>query len=224
MKDDAHISVTTPEKWMNGWDNIYKKMLEANDDELFTLNVSRPISHLIHSLQFLGKTLTDIKALELASGDGRVATFLAKNKINVTCIEALPNAIRLGKRISKIHKVNDRIKFHLGDIGSWPIPVDEYDIIITLQCLQYLFNDAISRLEDILSKIKPGGFFVYSGNILPHFETDPPIRFITQEELESALENWNIHMIGSDKALLKKDDVRGYVWVVAQKPEFVISK
>ncbi|MHA1481725.1 MAG: hypothetical protein ACTSQZ_09930 [Candidatus Thorarchaeota archaeon] len=36
MTEEENIHVAAPEKWMNGWDSIYKRMLDAPDEELNT--------------------------------------------------------------------------------------------------------------------------------------------------------------------------------------------
>jgi hypothetical protein len=50
-------------------------------------------------------------------------------------------------------------------------------------------------------------------------ETDPPIRFITEEELRLELDGWTFFCFGSDEAVVSKpEDVRGYILTVARKP------
>ncbi|MFW9932363.1 MAG: hypothetical protein ACFFDR_06875 [Candidatus Thorarchaeota archaeon] len=34
MTNSENIPVAAPEKWMSGWDTIYKKMLGQSDEEL----------------------------------------------------------------------------------------------------------------------------------------------------------------------------------------------
>lgn len=104
-------------------------------------------------------------------------------------------------------------------MDNWDVPKDTYEIIIATQCLQYLFDRAIPRLEELMVALKPGGILVYSGNIKPHFETDPPLKFITKPELEQLFQNWKKYSLGKEERLIKENDIRGYVWIVAQKPK-----
>ena len=217
--DDEDISVAAPEEWMGGWNRHYRDLLEKNTEDLLDFVPAHPITRLRHALKIEDINPEEIDALDLACGDGKAACAMAKWGANVTAIDALDSALRLAKKRAKVADVFERIRFLKGDIDSWPIPSNTYDVIVTVQVLQYLFQRAIPRLEEIKEAVKPGGFFVYSGNIKPHFETDPDIRFITERELKEELEEWKIHSFGKEVVLVREEDRRGYIWVVAQKPD-----
>ena len=212
------ISVVAPEKWMKGWDTLYRKMLEASDDELAHIEVGHVPQQLARAIQVSGLKPEGMEILELACGDGSVACYFGKIGCRVTGIEALSSAIGVANRRKRALSIEDSVSFESGDIRTYVLEPDKYDIIIALQCLQYLFDDAIPRLLDITAAIKPGGFLAYSGNILPHFPTDPPMHFITKEDLFRTLESWTFHSFGTDEILNKPDDLRGYVWTGARKP------
>ncbi|MHA1928067.1 MAG: class I SAM-dependent methyltransferase [Candidatus Thorarchaeota archaeon] len=218
MTEENNVPVAAPEKWMNGWNSIYTKMLEMSDEELTEIEVSRPIRQLLHALHITKTDPKGLKVLELACGDGSAACYLAKQGCIVEGVEALANAVKVARRKIKILGLEENVTIRLDDIDGWTIEPESYDVISVIQSLQYLFDRTMSRLREILAGIKPGGFFVYSGNILPHFETEPPIRFITEDELEIELNGWTLHCIGGDETLQKPGDLRGYVWTVARKP------
>ncbi|MHA1908220.1 MAG: class I SAM-dependent methyltransferase [Candidatus Thorarchaeota archaeon] len=219
MAEEDDVKVAAPEKWMAGWDNQYKQMLEMSDDELKQLDVSRPVQWFVRALAVAKIDTKNHHVLELASGDGTVACYLGNLGCKVEGVEALANAVEVANRRIKILDQQDHVSVKLGDMDGWDLGSESYDSIVIIQSLQYLFDRTIPRLREILSAIRPGGFFVYSGNILPHFDTDPPIRFITQEELKSELDGWTFFCFGSDEAIVsKEEDVRGYIWVVARKP------
>ncbi|TFG06986.1 class I SAM-dependent methyltransferase [Candidatus Thorarchaeota archaeon] len=218
MPDREWVSVPAPEGWMAGWGKVYKELLDTPEEELRDLNVSRVPRELERALKVAEINPSALDILELASGDGSVACYLAKLGATVEALDALEIAVEVTRRRAKALGLEERLTARLRSIDGWDIPHGKYDVIVALQCLQYLFDRAIPRTKEILEAIKPGGFFVYSGNILPHFETDPPIRFITREELQEMLEGWTLHSFGEDEILLKKDDLRGYIWVVARKP------
>ena len=159
-----------------------------------------------------------MSVLELGCGDGSVACYLAKIGCQVVAVDALVSAIAVAQRRSKLLKLEGKVEFRLDDMDGWPLEPESYDVVIALQCLQYLFDRTIPRLKEAIAAVKPGGFFVYSGNILPHMETDPPIRFVTEEELKSELDGWTFHGFGTEERILKPGDLRGYVWTVARKP------
>jgi SAM-dependent methyltransferase len=218
MTTSDNIDVATPKKWMDGWDKIYSQMLSSTDDELANINVGNRTQQLEHALAITKTDTNGLKVLELGSGDGNVSCYLARLGCHVVGVDALASAIAVAQRRSKILGLTDRVEFRLDDIDGWPILEKSYDAVIALQCLQYLFDRTIPRLREAMAAVKPGGFFVYSGNILPHFETDPPIRFITEEELRTELQGWTLHAFGTEERILKPNDLRGYVWTVARKP------
>lgn len=210
--------VSTPKKWMDGWDKIYSQMLSASDDDLSRLDVGPRIQQLEHALAITKSDTQNMNILELGCGDGTVACYLARIGCQVTAVDALVSAIAVAQRRAKILNLTDKVRFRLDDMDGWPIEPESYDIVIALQCLQYLFDRTIPRLREAIAAVKPGGFFVYSGNILPHMETVPSIRFVTEEELKSELEGWTFHGFGTEERILKFGDLRGYVWTVARKP------
>ncbi|MFO7837629.1 MAG: class I SAM-dependent methyltransferase [Candidatus Thorarchaeota archaeon] len=218
MDDKEDISVSAPEEWMGGWNRHYGDLLESQDEQLLDFVPPHPITRLQHAFKIEEIDAEEIEALELACGDGKSTCTLAKWGASVTAMDALDSAVKLSKKRAKIVGVSDRIRFLKGDIDSWPIGSSSYNVIVAIQILQYLFERAIPRLQEIKNGVRPGGFLVYSGNVEPHFETDPEIRFITETELTEILEGWKIHSIGKEEVLIREEDRRGYIWVVAQKP------
>ncbi|NHJ40698.1 MAG: class I SAM-dependent methyltransferase [Asgard group archaeon] len=210
------LNVPAPDQWMTGWDNYHKKMLEAPDEQL------KFMAFIAHPVQVVGGHIMgnakDMNVLELGCGDGRYACFLAKLGCNVYAIDALKSAVELTEKRAKVLEVEDNLKVELKDMDGWDIPKGKYDVIVAVQVLQYLFERAIPRLKEIAEAVKPGGYVVYCGNVLPHFDTDPPMKFIVKEELEEIFKGWTFLSDGHDKRLLRPNDLRGYLWVVVKKP------
>lgn len=217
------LSVKAPEKWMNGWNKLYVKALEDLKGEISESDLRYPIQQLFWFTDKIEdkEEKKDKKLLEFACGDGTVSCFMAKKGYRVKAFDALENSVKLTKDRAKLLKIPDKqIEVELGDMESYPEESEKYDVIIALQCIQYLFDAAISKIEQIKRAIKPGGFFVYSGNVLPHEDTgDTKIRFVKQEELKNLFKNWTIHTLGREEILLKQNPEikRGYTWIVAQK-------
>ncbi|NHK31783.1 MAG: class I SAM-dependent methyltransferase [Asgard group archaeon] len=210
------LEISTPDQWMTGWDNYHKKMLELPEEKL------KFLAYIAHPVQVVGSNImskaSDMNVLELGCGDGRYACFLAKLGCIVYAIDAGKSAVELTKKRAKALEVEDNLTVELRDMDNWDIPKNEYDVIIAVQVLQYLFDRAVPRLKEIAQAVKPGGYVCYCGNILPHFETDPPMRFIVKDELEEIFKGWTFYSFGQDKRLLRPNDLRGYLWIVAQKP------
>jgi len=217
MTEEKNLTVAAPDKWMAGWDNYFKKLLEQSDEALMDLSaISHPIQCLAAPIH--GKT-NGMKGLDLACGDGSTTLFLAKTGVQMEAIDALASAITIVNKRAKLMGLSDKLNVYQNDIDGWEIQPESYDIIIATQCLQYLFDRAIPRLKELASAVKPGGFLVYSGNVPPHFKLDPPMKFIYQEELDEIFNGWLYYSKGTDERLLRPNDLRGYVWLVAQKPE-----
>jgi 2-polyprenyl-3-methyl-5-hydroxy-6-metoxy-1,4-benzoquinol methylase len=209
------IDVPAPDKWMAGWDNYFKKLLEAPDKDLADL------TGIYHPVQMVARVIHsnngDLKALDVACGSGETSCFLAKLGCNVDAFDALPSAIEVTNKKAKLLNVAKKVKTEIKNMDGWDIKPESYDIIIATQCLQYLFERAVPRLKEFAKAIKPGGLLVYSGNIPPHFETDPPMKFIYPIELKEIFKDWTMINFGTDERLLRPGDLRGYVYMVAMK-------
>lgn len=217
MVEKKNLTVAAPEKWMAGWDNYFKKLLKQPDEVLIDLSaISHPIQCLFAPIR---DKANDMIGLDLACGEGLTSLFLAKLGVKMDAIDALANAITIVKKRAKLMGLSDKLNAYQKDIDGWEIQPESYDIIIATQCLQYLFDRAIHRLTELAAAVKPGGFLVYSGNIPPHFKLDPPMKFIYQKELDKIFKGWLYYSKGTDERLLRPNDLRGYIWLVAQKPE-----
>ena len=218
MNEQNNVEVVAPKKWMNGWDKIYSQMSNLTETELANLEIIHCVQQLEHALAITETKTEELETLELGCGDGHAACYLAKLGSHVVAIDALASAISVAKQRASVLGLSNMIEFRLDDMDGWSIKPNSYDVVIAIQCLQYLFDRTILRFREILDAIRPGGFLVYSGNTLPHFETDPPIRFITPEELKRELQGWKVHAFGTEERLIHPNDLRGYVWAVARKP------
>jgi SAM-dependent methyltransferase len=214
-KNMKSIETETPGKWMEGWSNLYRQQSELSDDELRKIQPSNPVQLLLRFTDIDG-----LKALEFASGNGDNAFALYEAGCHVTGFDASADSLALMKYKADLLGVDpERFSVSLADMADFPFEANEYDIILTNQCLQYLFDRAIAKFTEIAEKIKPGGWFVYSGNILPHKPTEKPIRFITAEEIQTILSDWDFISFGTDRILICEGDLRGFVHFVARKPE-----
>jgi 2-polyprenyl-3-methyl-5-hydroxy-6-metoxy-1,4-benzoquinol methylase len=206
-----------PDKYMEGWDNLYKKQIDENLENLqphFVHYAPLEFSFFTYEQDTAGKT-----ALDLATGDGIDACYLAQLGYQVTALDILQSAVDLTKRRAKSLNIEDKVEVLCETIENFELEPECYDVVSAIQCLQYLYENALSKLYELLNSVKPGGFFLFGGNVKPHFKTDPPIRFITMTEIKQALKGWKLFSIAKEVRLVSPNDRRGYIWVVAQKPQ-----
>jgi len=212
-----NYSSKVPERYMEGWDNVYKKQMEGDIGEL-------PHSYVHYALQeFMlftrGKEHEGKNALDVGTGDGRYACFLAQLGFQVDAYDVLPSAIEITLKRAEALGVKEKVNVILSSMEEFSLKPESYDVISAIQCLQYLYDQAKPKFEELKETVKPGGFLLYGGNVKPHFKTEPPLEFITMTELKKSLKGWIIYSIAKEVRLVRPKDRRGYVWVVAQKPE-----
>jgi len=204
-------------EWFDGWSKVYKKGMDGNLEDLNPITIHYPIQLVSYYIEEIDNNKDKI-ALDLATGNGRVACFLAQLGYKVFAIDALKSSVNLTKKRAEKLNLKDKIHVKQANIGDFPLEKEGYDLIAAMQCLQYLRKNALSRLLELKKTVKPGGFFVYSGNVKPHFDTNPPIKpyFINREDLRDIFKDWTIFSLGKEERLIKENDRRGYTWIVAK--------
>ena len=88
-----------PDKYMDGWDGVYKKQIDGDLNELPHLYIHYALQEFMlftHDINHEGK-----KALELGTGDGRYACLLAQLGFEVDAIDVLPSAIEITEKRAK---------------------------------------------------------------------------------------------------------------------------
>lgn len=206
-----------PDMYMQGWDKHYKNQMDHPMEDL-------PGHYVHYGLQELffftyGEKKEEKTALDLATGDGRYACFLAQMGYNVTAIDILPSSVEITKKRSKALGLEGKMEIIEEDIEKFKFKKNSYDVISAIQCLQYLFEKAESKFIQLLNAVKPGGWIVYGGNVRPHFKTEPPIHFITMDRIRQLLKRWTIYSLAREERIIRPGDKRGYIWVVAKKSE-----
>jgi len=86
----------------------------------------KPNAFLKTHISFLEKGLS----LDLASGEGRNAVFLAENGWKVDAVDISPVGVRKARKLAK--EAGVRINFIRADLDSYVIPKEKYDQIIVL--------------------------------------------------------------------------------------------
>lgn len=93
------------------------------------------------------------KALDLASGEGRNAVFLAHQGFEAEAVDISPIAVRRARELAKAQGA--RIKAIAADLDAYPISAGQYDVILNFY---FLDRRLIPRIRKGLKK---GGMVVF---------------------------------------------------------------
>lgn len=143
------MSLLTPEEW----DERYRRPDYWAGRE--------PVPFLRQALPFLPRG----NALDLASGEGRNAVFLAQHGWHVTAIERSPAGIEKTVALAKARGVRvvaeaaahtaGGLRLIQADLEQYELPASAFDVVTTFYYLQRSLFPAIRRA------LRPGGVLVY---------------------------------------------------------------
>ena len=97
------------------------------------------------------ETLPDGRALDIATGTGRNAVFLAEQGYEVDGIDRSVEGLRIARENARERGVAERTEWIQTDIPNYAFPEDAYDVI-TIS-----YYRAIDRFPDIKEALVPGG-------------------------------------------------------------------
>lgn len=101
--------------------------------------------------------LPDGRALDLATGQGRNALFLAEHGYDVDAVDIAPAALEEARR-----RADDRgvtVEWIAADIDEFELPTDAYDVIT----ISYYYN--FNKLPDVKDALAPGGVVLYEHHL-----------------------------------------------------------
>jgi len=142
------------------WENEYKS------PQLVTKGKS-PQKDMLRFLKFLkkeeGVELENLSILDLGSGTGRNANYLAKLGNKVSCLEISPTAIELSK--SRAEKMEIKVDHKLHDIGSeYPFKNEMFDLILDVTSSNSLNGkERETYLSEVFRVLKKNGNFFVKG-------------------------------------------------------------
>ena len=93
------------------------------------------------------------QALDIATGEGRNAVFLAEHGFDVEAVDISKVGLRKARKLARAHRV--KIKTYLADLDIYPIPKERYVLITDFY---FLDRRLIPRIKKAL---KPGGRIVF---------------------------------------------------------------
>jgi len=159
--------------------NIYKK---GNSDLDWNFGTA---GHKLIELVLNGTIKKGFKVLDIGSGPGNEAIFLAKQGMKVTGIDISPDAIVIAKDLANIQAVND-IKFIQGDALELAFKNNTFDVINDTFVFHHFKKSIRKRYAREVNRVlKNKGIFVLRGFSCKMTPGSGPFRLTGNEILES---------------------------------------
>ena len=161
------------------------------------------------------ETLDPGRALDVATGAGRNAVYLAEHGHGVVGLDRSIEGLRIARDRATERGVDDRCEWVKTDLGEHPFAPEAYDLI-TIS-----FFRAVDRLPDLIEALRPGGvlFVEHHLRTTDEVERGPSgdrYRFGANELLHDALSLTVLHF--ETRTERRDDDGRSAVTrVVARK-------
>jgi SAM-dependent methyltransferase len=136
-------------------------------------------------------TLPRGRALDIATGTGRNAVFLAEAGYGVDAIDQSGEGLRITRERAEDRGVADRLSLTQADAREYDYPVETYDVV-TIS-----FFRTLDRLNDIKAALTPGGVLFYQHHLRSPEATVGPsgdrYRFRANELLHACLDLTVLH-------------------------------
>lgn len=145
---------------MNSWDERFRKGEYPLDPD------PAPV------LQQYIDTFPDGRALDIATGTGRNAVFLANNGYTVDALDKSREGLAIARDNAEKRGIEDNCSWIHADAFEYTYPEETYDVI-TIQSFQVM-----ERLTDIKAALAPNGVLYYQAHIRANESLDygPPNR------------------------------------------------
>lgn len=127
------------------------------------------------------------RALDVATGTGRNALFLAAEGYQVDAIDQSREGLRIAREHARERGIEDRLDWIQADVPSYDFPTDRYDLI-TIS-----YYRAVDRFPDITEALVEGGYLfvehhLRSSEPTPSGPSSDRYRFAANELLHACLD------------------------------------
>ncbi|MHB1172344.1 MAG: class I SAM-dependent methyltransferase [Lacisediminihabitans sp.] len=146
-----------------GWDNRYRAARESDAARLWSAEPP-------HDLQQLVSTLAVGRALDLATGDGRNAIWMAGHGWETTAVDFSSEALDLAR--SRALQTGVTVNWEQGDVTTWS-PTGTYDLI-TMTYLHLGDQAHVDVIRHAGSWLSPGGTLFVIGHDVDNLATGAP--------------------------------------------------
>ena len=111
------------------------------------------------------ESFPDGRALDVATGTGRNALFLAERGYEVDALDRSVEGLRIARRNAEARGVAERVNPIRADATEYAFPTSAYDVITVS------FYRTLDRLGDVKEALRPGGVLFYQH----HLKTADPV-------------------------------------------------
>lgn len=150
-------------------------------------------------------------ALDLASGEGRNAFYLAELRFHVIALDISIRALEKCQRVARSRKL--RLDSVVADLSSFVMPQHLFDVVVVFNYLQR------GLAPSIIQCLRPGGVLVYETLTKDHLRWNPdfnPEFLLGRGELAGLFPG--LHLIKYREATLKgRDSNRAVASLIAKK-------
>ena len=134
----------------------------------------------------------DGRALDVATGTGRNALFLAARGYQVDAIDRSEEGLKLAREAAAERSVADRVTFERADATDYDFPEGTYDVVTVS------FYRTLDRLADLKAALAPGGVLFYQHHLRTSDDVDrgpstDRYRFASNELLRACLDLTILH-------------------------------
>ena len=117
--------MTRPTYDQSFWDQLWSKTLREHGDKVAA---RAPNAHLVGEVA----SLPAGRALDAGCGHGAETLWLAAHGWHVTALDFSASALAHGASMAEAAGLGDRIDWVEGDIATWSVPSDHFDLVVCL--------------------------------------------------------------------------------------------
>ncbi|ELZ42158.1 methyltransferase type 11 [Halorubrum californiense DSM 19288] len=161
-------------------------MTDTDWDERFASGEYPPAPEPSPVLRAYEPSLPGGRALDIATGTGRNAVFLADRGHDVDALDASGEGLRIVRERAAERGLADRIETIQGDVSTYGFPTEAYDLVT----MSYFHT--VDRFADLVESLAPGGYLFVEGHLRsaepsPSGPSDDRYRFAANELLRAGL-------------------------------------
>ncbi|WP_122089028.1 class I SAM-dependent methyltransferase [Halalkalicoccus subterraneus] len=122
------------------------------------------------------------RALDVATGGGRNALFLADRGYAVDAIDVSEEGLGIARGRAEDRDLSERIEFVRNDVEEYDFPVETYDAIV----VSHYYS--LNALSDLKKALAPGGVLLYTHRLRPPGDDSHRFRFRPNDLLRACLD------------------------------------